>query len=472
MKKILTVSMLLIIVLSFLFSCNNGAPVVNDPNETNATNETTVKEEEPSTPLPEETPALPIIENRVCQYSIVRPEECSTFIISSMNYLHSAMVDKYICNITRTTDWVMGNPSSNVIESEAPEILIGYTNRPESREVHKTLTEYEYTYKVVGNKIVIIGYNDYLTDCAVKLFVDECLKKAGDDKFLLSDIGEGKGTTEGKTYGDSDATVRVMTFNVFGSNSNPDARIPHIINTIYTYDPTIIGFQECNKSMHDQMVAKLNGYSTALDKHPGTSTAVYTPIVYKTDMLELLDAGVEWLDLRYTKTDTKSVAYAVFKDRVSGEIFSVINVHVALWSSNNYELPAGKTDSQMTNEANSVWKPDNIRQMNDVMQRIIKEYGDIPVIWLGDFNFNETHVAYNNAVVKYGMKDAEKTATITADTGIKSHHSLGSVPASGYTIDHIFGNSKVIFRNHKICRTDRDLRASDHCPVYADLLFK
>ena len=66
----------------------------------------------------DDVPDLAIIENGVCQYSIVRPEESSAFLISSMNYLHGAMVDKFLCNIKRTTDWVIGDSSASIVESE------------------------------------------------------------------------------------------------------------------------------------------------------------------------------------------------------------------------------------------------------------------------------------------------------------------------------------------------------------------
>ena len=66
----------------------------------------------------------------------------------------------------------------------------------------------------------------------------------------------------------------------------------------------------------------------------------------------------------------------------------------------------------------------------------------------------------------------EFSATEERDTGTRTTHKVGSAPASGSSIDHVFGNDKVTFRVHKICNTADDLKGSDHCPVYADVKFE
>ncbi len=54
------------------------------------------------------------------------------------------------------TDWFNPNQGS---DSSIPEILLGYVNRPELETVKSELALNEYTVQVVGNKIVVFGWN-------------------------------------------------------------------------------------------------------------------------------------------------------------------------------------------------------------------------------------------------------------------------------------------------------------------------
>ena len=165
------------------------------------------------------------------------------------------------------------------------------------------------------------------------------------------------------------------------------------------YNPDIVSLQECNKEQHQNLVNQLvilRGYGIATEKHPNSTTYVYTPILYRKDKLELVEASAEWLDSRYTKTNTKSLAWAVFKNIKTEEKFGVVNIHGSLWS-DSYVLPDGKTHEEMHALASAEWKPDNIRQVQDRTKDIIEKHGDIAVLWTGDYNFDLTHDAYKKA---------------------------------------------------------------------------
>lgn len=260
-----------------------------------------------------------------------------------------------------------------------------------------------------------------------------------------------------------------MTYNILNTSSDLDTRAAYIINSITTYSPGIVCFQECANSNYGKVITKLKEYNyvSAHNTHEGTTTKVYTPIVYRKDLYSLIESGQEWLEKRYTKTNTKCIAWAVFEEKSSGKQFAVINIHVSLWSL-NYDLPDGKTHADMFAEAVQ-WKVDNMNQMNACMNTILERYPNIPCLWTGDFNFDLNNNAYA-AVMSFGMKDAEFTATESRTTGMRSfHNAVGEAPTAGNSIDHIFGNAYVTFRNHKICMTESDILGSDHCPVYADV---
>ncbi len=465
MKKIISLTSLLLAVLFVLTGCN-----VTGPSST----ETTTAE--PTTPAVTDPPApteLVLAENGATEYKIIRAMRAGGNVIDAMQALRSKVKSFYGVDILPAEDFVKGYSTEEPYESDAPEILIGNTNRKESQEVLATLEKGEWRICVVGNKLVMIGYTDILTETAVNEFTQKQLQNNG-TRFAVSSDLDITGKIEYTTVGDTDASLRVMTFNVLGKGAEYMTRIPYIIDIVEAYTPDVVCFQECPAAQHNSMISKLEGYKTATVKHSdSTATHVQTPIIYRTDKLKLLAEGVEWNDSRWPFTNTKSIAWAVFEQIESGQKFSVINVHGSLWAE-SYDparMGEGKTHEQMRAEA-VLWREDNVRQMNDRMKEIEKTYGEIPSIWTGDFNFNETSSAYQHTTEKYGMIAAEKAATVSKMSGASFHSNPGQAPdPKGKSIDHIFGNSKVIFRVHYICKSENEIKASDHCAVFADLKF-
>lgn len=469
MKKTLAIISLLLSLILLLSAC--VTPVAPGDDTTQSSDDGT----ESSSATSEQTPPtgdVTIVNEGKTDYVVIKPQNCSALLTSSLLTLRTEFGTACGVDTDRSLkpsdDWVQGLGKNETYESDAKEILLGETNRKESKEVLDQLGEGEYAISITTTKIVLVGKNDYLSTLAISLFIKTFLKDIENGTLKLVPGTFIKDKSSASTLGDTDATLRLMTFNILGSNDSPEKRYPYILKSIQTYNPGIVSFQECNAACHSNIISKLTDYKSAHTTHTGTSTKVYTPIIYRPDLYKLLASGQEWLDMRYTKTNTKSLAWAVFEELSSGQKFAVINVHGALWGS-SYTLPDGKTYAQMREEA-KLWRVDNIRQMNDRRNEILKEYPDIPCLWTGDFNFDKTTEAYK-AAINYGMKDAEFSATVKSDAGTKSLHGVGSLPESGNTIDHIFGNDKVIFRIHKICQSLDDVKGSDHCPVYADIKF-
>ncbi len=466
MKKLISLTSLLLAVLFVLTGCN-----VTGPSDT----ETTTAE--PTAPAVTDPPApteLVLAENGATEYKIIRAMKAGATVIDAMQALRAKIKNLYSTDIVPAEDFVKGYSAENPYESADPEILIGNTNRKESQEVLATLEKGEWRICVVGNKLVMIGYTDILTETAVKEFVKAQVKDRGEKLSVPTDF-ELSGKIEYTAVGDTDASLRVMTFNVL-ADSTASERATVIADTVSNYEPDVVCFQECNSTHHKNalMLLKKHNYKVALEKHPGTSTYIYTPIVYRTDRLELLDSGVEWNEKRWPYTNTKSIAWAVFRHLETQEVFSVINVHGSLWSTgyDPAKMGEGMTHAQLSAES-PYWRQDNVRQMNVRMKELEKTYGEIPSIWTGDFNFNENEIGYKDTVNVYGMSAAEKTATVSKMTGATYHGGIGKAPDSkGKSIDHIFGNNKVIFRVHYICKSDSEIKASDHCAVFADLKFE
>lgn len=110
-----------------------------------------------------------IIKNGTAIYSIIRSEEASYNITECAKGLYSTISQLTGASINFTTDYLK---SGEVANSESFEILVGDTNRPESKQVKASLKINEYAVQKVGNKIVIIGSSDSGTAKAKDAFIE------------------------------------------------------------------------------------------------------------------------------------------------------------------------------------------------------------------------------------------------------------------------------------------------------------
>lgn len=140
--------------------------------------EETLPQETTSPETEKEETYLKIIENGELLYTLVRPEKCTSTLFSAIKSIRSTIEDKLGISVKDTDDWVQGKPVAGEYISDEPEILVGETNRRESRDVYLTLSVGEYAIRAVGNKIVIIGYNDNLTVVAAERFINDYIVAA------------------------------------------------------------------------------------------------------------------------------------------------------------------------------------------------------------------------------------------------------------------------------------------------------
>lgn len=147
--------------------------------------EETLPQETTSPETEKEETYLELIENGELLYTLVRPEKCSTTLFSAIKSIKSTIEEKLGISVKDTDDWVQGKPMAGEYISEGAEILVGETNRRESREVYLTLSVGEYAIRAVGNKIVIIGYNDNLTVVATERFINDYIVAAEGGETLI-----------------------------------------------------------------------------------------------------------------------------------------------------------------------------------------------------------------------------------------------------------------------------------------------
>lgn len=460
MKKLSVLLIVLMLLQSILISgCEKNVELP----ETSAESVADITTE----PVQRETSLLIFDENDI-HYTIIRSAYAEDIEVSAAVTLNRAFKDAYPGDwkASINDDFVIGQKRGDIFEVEGKEILVGLTNRKESNDVHASLGKDQYAIKVIGEKLVIVGYDSFATASAVEYFVSAFLSAKINGAFEIDADYEYCGEASLRKVAISDeATYRIMTWNLGCMVSEEKNGQLECVDILLHYLPDIMGLQECNAAVHSKVLKSLPEYYAFANKtHNKSSTVNYTPIIYNTELFTLLKSDIVWLRGRYTGTNTKSLNWAVFEDK-NGVKFALINYHGAVCS-NKYNGFQNFTSAQLTEQAN-IWKLDNVVQVIEIKNAIIDEFGNIPIMVSGDNNFNSSSQPYKNLAAD-GFVDAEHTARVSKMTGYKTSYSYGSVPGSGLSIDHIFGLNNVDFVVHYIVRGDDVWKASDHCPVYVD----
>lgn len=140
LKRILCAALALILTLGAfgLVSCDNGGG--ND-----------------KAPAPVYT--LGNIRETISAYTIIRSYKAASLVINSVKLLRSTVEQTTGVKLDISQDWVE-DPST--LDSTAREILVGDTNRPESKTAMAELSEQKpYAVTQVDNKICIVGLDEY-----------------------------------------------------------------------------------------------------------------------------------------------------------------------------------------------------------------------------------------------------------------------------------------------------------------------
>ncbi|MBQ7398465.1 MAG: hypothetical protein IJW09_06570 [Clostridia bacterium] len=184
-------------------------------------------------------------EDGTFRYRVVRPERNDVKINKAAAQLRITMQEIFNTEVEISDDWV----SRDIAEEEIAgyyEILIGNTNRPESKQVLESLEDYTYKIQVVGNKIVLAGKSEKAILLAVECFTNTYLK----DTSLITETLDYLGTYE------------VQPFDVvLKDNSNGRVK-PRVIKTKYATDDVVIA----------DIVVTEDGYAVSTDGI-GDSTA-------------------------------------------------------------------------------------------------------------------------------------------------------------------------------------------------------
>lgn len=163
--------------------CLAALLLVGCAKESGTADDTTARQAGSETEAPETDLPLTLVEKGKSSYTVVYPEDADTKVIRAARSLATALKSYTGADIGNQDDYLKKGETASEYE-----ILVGLTNRPESTGVYKDLAAGEYTVRMVGKKLVILGGSNTGTSNAADYFVEKVLKTTN---------GLSAGTTDG-----------------------------------------------------------------------------------------------------------------------------------------------------------------------------------------------------------------------------------------------------------------------------------
>jgi endonuclease/exonuclease/phosphatase family metal-dependent hydrolase len=245
-----------------------------------------------------------------------------------------------------------------------------------------------------------------------------------------------------------------------------DVRCPIIADLVRFHDFDIWGAQEVvMRKQLDDLQAALPEYAYAVGagRDDGKDRGEAEPIFYKKDRFELLKEGFFWLSEKPDEPGKgwdaqlpRICAWGVFRDKQSDKTFWVFNLHM-----DHIGVVARSEGAKL------------------VMGRIREMCGDLPTIFMGDFNVDQNNKSYKLVAESGLLRCAYEASPIryAYNNTFNSFNTQGGSDA--YTrIDHIFVTKHFKVERYGI-QTDTyypkggPLRLpSDHFPVKVVLSYE
>ena len=383
--------------------------------------------------------------------------------------VYTEAADVLISRVRDLTGYTMKKFPSNSAPEGGYEFQLGDCGRGASAGL--SASGMNYVLAADDRSVAIVSGSAAAASKAVGTFVDENIPATATATFDVKVEGVQTLEAKGVIPLAQGANIRVMTSNILASDTL-NKRIPLLVSVYSDYMPDIIGLQEVNANGHSGLSGSITDlYTIACSKIAGGSSSCYTPILFLKDKYELVESGSFLFDSRWPKTNTKTMAWVVLKNKESGRLVAAINAHWSLiLSSYDTQSVFGKTLSNATDGA--LWREDNSKQILEKLDELRGKYGaSLPVFAMGDMNASPT--AKSVTMLNEKMKNASEICTGQKTTGMSSFHSNpGQWPASGSAIDNIFVTADCVkCYRHEIVITETSVASSDHCQVVVDLSY-
>ena len=253
-----------------------------------------------------------------------------------------------------------------------------------------------------------------------------------------------------------------------GANCSAEARAPGLFRAYQELQPDLLGLQECSAKMAHLLMSLFAENRMPYAMLWGRDT----PIVYRTDRLELVDSEVliypeeiPGLEGSFNNARTKSYCAALFRLKETGQLLCFATTHL-WWKSED----PNRQNYQPHSEAAKAWQ---LGKAIDCVEAFQQKYG-CPAVIVGDCNTWPTGKAIQNAL-RRGFVHGHDAAIDFADETQGMHYCY----ADGYTttpypegfgqsLDHILIRGELTVRRFSRYSPDYYMPLSDHFPVWID----
>ncbi len=335
------------------------------------------------------------------------------------------------------------------------------------KNVDASLPRHGYSVSAEDNKLYVSaecmeGYAAAYTYLCETLFKGEKVEIA--EGFKYSGVAD---ASEFPEMDKRSGEYRVIFNNIYGNHKaeHPVGPRNQMNGELHLeYLPDVIGVQEGSPNVDTYYkFMTSNGY-TKLDSNPDNSNKHdYTSILYLADKLEVLEKGYHLYD-DGAGDKSKSVTWAVFKDKASGDVFAVGSTHF-YWTSDELGQAARLKDAA---------------QVSEIAKTISEKYSCAFIVG-GDFNCRIDSAPFG-VLNGNGFKNLQKISSDTVD--ITTHHSYAAYDEAlrlyltpvyssnpySKAIDHalVYNEGKLTPKLFRVILHDYSYLSSDHCPVMVE----
>ncbi len=187
--------------------------------------------------------------------------------------LRRALINATGAEVEAATDWIGWNEDAEVYKT-VKEILVGHTNRDETAEAISDLEFNEFVIKVSGDKLVICGADEAVTQRAVDYFISTYIKDGSTSVELPFDLtltlpaDFSNSTTHGTTYlSMAETAFKAFTRYYYGGGSLPGA---HFWDTAEILETFLDAYEQTGD---DKYLTYINGVTSNVGTNTRTSWA-------------------------------------------------------------------------------------------------------------------------------------------------------------------------------------------------------
>lgn len=348
------------------------------------------------------------------------------------------------------------------------EICVGAVSREAVRGICDGFNVHysDWSVTAAGTRLFVTGEGIRSTDAAVDALINYLNTADGGDATLDGLALSGTCAAKALSVRSEGTELRVMTMNVLWSTDpgiSTQRRAELLADIIFTYMPDVICFNEMCRDIEKYLPGLLAGkYDVFTPEYEDIFNGDFTGYTNSLDMLKAHTCATQIAVLRSSGIGVTDSGF-----RYTSEKWWIHSISWALLT-----LPGGSRVAVCGNHYGEMstgnYATDTLKCIEDVRAK----HGDVPFVITGDLYAWAGDVPYKT-ITAAGYIDTYYSAAQRVKDGFGSYHAVGSqVTGTTTPIDHIFCDSRFTALRHHLIADRYSQWASDHFPIYADLLLK